>query len=100
MCARCEQRSSRVQFSRKRGVPQLGLQHLTKPISHPHDALHYLTLGFGGADIVLNRDQRRRENRSRMADDSDYDILGYQDTPLRPGAGVRFGPLPYRDMRR
>lgn len=68
--------------------------------SHPHDALQYLTLGFGGADIVLNRDQRRRETRSRMADGLDYDLLGYDSTPSRPAVGVRFGNPPYRDMRR
>jgi hypothetical protein len=44
--------------------------------SHPHDALQYLLLGGGEADIVLNRVKRARGSGPTMARDVDYSIFG------------------------
>lgn len=43
--------------------------------SHPHDALQYLVLGMGGAERVLQREQRK-ERRTTFADGIDYDLTG------------------------
>lgn len=48
--------------------------------SHPHDALQYLILALGGADLVLNREARSHRTQ-RVADDVDFPLLSGE----RPG---------------
>ncbi|WP_175904228.1 hypothetical protein [Burkholderia seminalis] len=61
--------------------------------SHPHDALQYMVLGAGGADIVMNRTLRKDRVRARQAADVDYPIFGddrqAQRNPMQ--VGVRWG---------
>lgn len=48
--------------------------------SHPHDALQYLLLGGGEADVVMNRMRCRDPNqRPRIARDVDYSLFGDRD---------------------
>jgi hypothetical protein len=65
-----------------------GRQYDEKPqkneYSHPHDALQYLLLGGGDADLVMNRVRRQRaanDNRPRMAKNLDYNVFnsGFPD---------------------
>jgi hypothetical protein len=60
--------------------------------SHPADALQYMVLGAGGADLVMNR-QRREGNRNRIAHDVDYQVLEPDTSPRIGGAtvGVAWG---------
>lgn len=50
--------------------------------SHIQDALQYGVLACSGADAVLNRD-KSRQNRSRMADNIDFDVLNQGTTDSR-----------------
>lgn len=48
--------------------------------SHPHDALQYLLLGGGEANIVMNRMNRiNRGNKPRIARGTDYSIFNYNN---------------------
>jgi hypothetical protein len=52
---------------------------LKNEYSHPHDALQYLMLGGGDADVVMNRvrrDPTRRRRSERV--NSDYSLFGYR----------------------
>jgi hypothetical protein len=51
--------------------------------SHPHDALQYAVLACGGAELILNRGERRE--RLRAAEGIDYDPMG----DAADGAGRR-----------
>ena len=62
--------------------------------SHPHDALQYLIVALGGADLVLNRDKRRTSG-VRMADGIDFPLVG-ETVPEASGTGVRWGNPPYK----
>ena len=62
--------------------------------SHPHDALQYLIVALGGADLVLNRDKRRTSG-VRMADGIDFPLVG-ETVPEASGTGVRWGDPPYK----
>jgi hypothetical protein len=42
--------------------------------SHPHDALQYLLLGAGEANVVLNK-EKRSQNRQRFAKGMDYKVF-------------------------
>jgi hypothetical protein len=49
--------------------------------SHPHDALQYLLLGGGEADVVMNKVKRTKrrqggDGRARVAQGTDYEIFG------------------------
>jgi hypothetical protein len=61
--------------------------------SHVHDALQYGVLGLGGADAVLNRDPKRRENRPRIAEGIDYPMFGNDESRERDPSkvGVHWG---------
>lgn len=61
--------------------------------SHPHDALQYLIVALGGADLVLNK-AKRQASGVRMAEGIDFPLLG-ETVPEANGTGVRWGNPPY-----
>ena len=63
--------------------------------SHPHDALQYLQLGGGEADVVMNRVKRRDPNqRARIARDVDYPMFGDRESfGTRMARDVDYNPF-------
>lgn len=58
-----------------------GRSYDDKPVknefSHPHDALQYLLLGGGEADVVMQRVRRREPRAERFAQGSDYSLFDH-----------------------
>lgn len=55
--------------------------------SHPHDALQYAVLGMGGAEAVLNREQRR-QGQGSIAPGTDRPVFRENFIPEQRGPGV------------
>jgi hypothetical protein len=57
-------------------TPQVHDTPAKNEYSHPHDALQYLMLGGGEANVILQRTKRRASRQPRQAKDVDYKIFG------------------------